>query len=168
MKKLLMMMVLGAMVAAANCWADEENEGTESKIEFKELPAAVQQAALKFYKLEDVREIELETEGNTAQYGVEGVSNGEKMDLTFAADGTLMRTVVKVDFASLPKLAQEALLKEYPDGEIKEVEKVVETSYDVELVAAGQKHEIEVKASGDIEDMDDNDVEMENEDKDED
>lgn len=164
MKKLFTMIVLGALITTVNCWADDD-EGSEVKIGFKELPAAVQQTALKFFKVENIKEIEKKAEEDTAQYDVEGLSNGKKLDLTFASDGTLIQTTVKIDFASLPKLAQKALLKDYPQGEIKEVEKVVETSYKIEIIIDGEKREIEVKASGDIEDENDSDGINDNEDK---
>ena len=155
MKNLFIMLVMGLLMINVNCWADDEKEGV--KIDFNKLPAAVQNVALKYFKVKDIKEIEKKAEEDTAQYCVEGTSKGKKLDLTFAPDGTVIKTTVKTTFESLPELAQKAILNDYPNGEVKEIEKVVETSYKVEIIVNGKKREIEIKASGDIEDENDND-----------
>lgn len=155
MKKLLFMLVVGVLTATVNSWAGDDMEGVA--IAFNALPSSVQQMALKSFDVRNISEIEKRAEAETVQYDVEGISNGEKIELTFAEDGTLIQQSVQTDFAALPALAKQALMKDYPDGEVREIEKVVETFYQVEITADGKTRNIEVKASGDIEDEFDND-----------
>jgi len=158
MKKLIVVMGLCGLVAVGNCWAD--NDGREgSKIGFKELPVAVQQESMKYFEERNIKEIEKNAEVDIVQYDVEGISNGQKLDIKFAPDGTVIQTSVKVELTALPLLAQKALQKDYPGMEIKEVEKAVQTVYKVEIIVDGKKREVEVKASGDIEDANDMDGE---------
>ncbi len=155
-QKLFMMLVLGFSMLTVSCMADDDDaKGTA--LGFKELPAAVQQAALKYFETAKIKEIEKKAEKDTVQYGVEGISNGSKLDVVFASDGTVVRTSLKVNASALPELARKALSVDYPAGVINEVEKIVRTSYKVKIVVKGEKREIEVNAAGDIDDENDND-----------
>ncbi|NOY76190.1 MAG: hypothetical protein GXP32_10445 [Kiritimatiellaeota bacterium] len=171
MRKLMMMLAVAGLVATVGCDTleiNDENEGQDEgsvRMNFNQLPLAVQTAALKFFNVTNIKEVERKGESDTPRYGVEGIANGKKTDLVFAADGVLIKKTVKVEFASLPKLAQKAILKDYPNGKVKEVEKVMETSYKVEILVNAEKREIEVKASGDIEDENDGDQAEENKDE---
>ena len=159
MKNLIMMIVVSVIAVTGNCWA-KNNESEGVKIGFKELPIAIQQASMKFFDVNNIEEIEKHAEVDTSQYDIEGMSDGKKLDVIFALNGTVIQTSIKVGFSSLPQLAQQALRKDYPGMEIKEVEKVIETTYKVKILVNGKKREVEVKASGDIED--DNDIDGEN------
>jgi hypothetical protein len=156
MKKLFFALALSSILAAtATGWADDDMEGVE--INFNELPASVQQIVLKSFDVKNISQIEKKAEVDTVQYDVEGISDGKKMGLTFAADGTLIQKTVDVGFASLPKLAKKALINDYPNEEIIEINKVIEAFYHVKVIVDGAIRDIEVKASGDIEDENDND-----------
>jgi uncharacterized membrane protein YkoI len=144
------------------------------------LPAAVKAAIAKLYPQAVVEEVEVEEEGIKV-YEIELKHNGSELELTIAADGTILEMESEVVMENLPKAVQAAIIKAAPGAKIEEVKEEVtywvvrlhklqkpETTYEAELVTDGNEIEIEIAADGTIleqkaKDHDDDDEDDEDE-----
>ena len=113
--------------------------------------AAVPDAVTKAFQREHsaVKQVSWEQEGDL--YEAEFVVDGVGREVIYDAQGNLKATVY--EGASLPLPAVSALAALLPNGEVREVEAIVtaeDTTFEVEVAAGGQIHEIVIDASGTI------------------
>jgi len=110
----------------------------------------------------EIEEVEVEKEGLKV-YEVELEHNGQEVEATLAADGTLVEVETEMTVEDLPEPVAKAIEKAAGGATIKEVEKEVtyavvklvkldepQTSYEAELSREGAECEIEVAADGTI------------------
>jgi len=114
------------------------------------------------YPNAEIEEVEVKKEGLKV-YEVELEQNGQEVEATLAADGTLVEVETEMTVEDLPEPIAKAIEKAAEGATIKEVEKEVtyavvklvkldepQTSYEAELSREGAKCEIEVAADGTI------------------
>jgi uncharacterized membrane protein YkoI len=146
------------------------------------LPAAVKEAITKLYTQAVVEEVEVEEEG-VKVYEIELKHNGRELELTIAADGTILEVESEVVMENLPNAVQAAIIKAAAGAKIEEVKEEVtywvvrlqklqkpETTYEAELLRDGKEIEIEIAANGSIleqkaQDHDDDDCDDDDDDE---
>ncbi len=126
------------------------------------LPPAAKAALDALYPNAEIEEVEVEKEGLKV-YEVELEQNGQEVEVTLAADGTLMEVETEMTVQDLPEPVAKAIEKAAEGATIKEVEKEVtyavvklvkldepQTSYEAQLSREGAECEIKVAADGTI------------------
>ncbi len=144
------------------------------------LPAAVKAAIAKLYPQAVIEEIEIEEEGIKV-YEIELKHNGSELELTIAADGTILEVESEVVIENLPNAVQAAIIKAAAGAKIEEVKKEVTywivklhklkksvTTYEAELLRDGKEIEIEIAADGSILESETKDHDDDDEDGDDD
>ncbi len=123
----------------------------EKKVQWKDLPAAVQQAIQEQTKGAQIKGLSEETEGGQVQFEVETVTGGKSRDLTFDRAGTVIEVEQEVGIDSLPAAARAAIEKRAGGGKIGRVETVTRgpvITYEASYSRGGRTHEVGVKADG--------------------
>jgi len=163
MSKNIFSIIILSLLCAFLLYAEDTKE-----IKFKELPANVQNAALKHVQKENITEVELIIEEDTIKYEIESKENGISKEITIAKDGNILEIEQEIAFSKLPIEAQSEIKEAYPNIEIEEIEAVKLFYYEVEGVVNGKTVEFKVFATGEIEievnDDDDDDEDDHNED----
>ncbi|MGJ0492007.1 PepSY-like domain-containing protein [Methylobacter sp.] len=146
----LMTAALGVLLAVFG----QVNAG-EDDLSKDQVPKAVIAAFEKAYPNAKGAKFEEETFEGKAAYEVEYKENDKEYDLLYSADGTLLQKQEEIGLKSLPEPVAQAIKKDYPQAEIKEVEKMMKpdstvTGYEVEIETDDKKIELELDVSGKI------------------
>ena len=123
----------------------------ERKIQFKDLPAAVQTAAKEQSRGATVRGYTKEIENGKPEYEVEMVSAGKTKDVSMDENGAILEIEQQVDLASLPAEAKAGLEKQAGHAKIVKVESVTrgsKVSYEAVVLRGGKRSEIAITADG--------------------
>jgi uncharacterized membrane protein YkoI len=147
---LVLIVVLVCSIAIAKKYHDKKAS----------LPALAEKSLAESYPGASIKEVQKD-EADVKVFEVElALADGKKIDVTVAADGTIMETGNEIEASDLPFDASKII----PNGsEIKEVESEVkyavlapvaldqpETTYNLEILVDGEKVELEVAADGTI------------------
>lgn len=123
----------------------------ETKLDFKDLPPAVQDAVKAQSQGATVRGYSKEMEKGKSEYEVQLVVDGKKRDVSIDPSGKVIETEQEVAFASIPEKAQDAIKREAGGARIETVEQVKSnqaTVYEALVRQNGKKHEIRILESG--------------------
>jgi uncharacterized membrane protein YkoI len=126
--------------------------GQETKVEFKDLPPAVQTTAKDQSQGATVTGYSKEIEKGKTEYEVQLLVNGKERDVSIDPDGKVIETEEVVAFSSVPKKARDAIKHEAKGAKIEKVEIVKSdqpTVYEALVRQNGKKHEIRVLENGD-------------------
>jgi uncharacterized membrane protein YkoI len=123
----------------------------ETKLNFKDLPPAVQNAAKAQSQGATVSGYSKEIEKGKTEYEVQLVVDGKKRDVSIDPNGRVIETEQEVAFSSVPEKAQDAIKHEAGGSRIERVEQVKSdeaTVYEALVHQNGKKHEIRVLENG--------------------
>ena len=127
-------------------------EDKETKVEFKDLPPAVQKAAHEQQrKGATVRGYNKETENGKTFYEAETRVNGKSRDVLMDESGTTVEVEQEVALGSVPSAAMQGLKREAAGANILRVESVTKgdkVSYEAVIQRNGAKKEIAVNSDG--------------------
>jgi uncharacterized membrane protein YkoI len=138
--------------APAKAPAKAGEESDEEVIDLAKAPEAVRTAALKLAGSEKaITKVTKEEEDGTFTYEVEYTADGVENSAEFSPAGDLMKTERGTTEAKLPAAALAALKKSYPNATFAHPVIVTKTFYEVEVKTDGEKHEVKVNASGELE-----------------
>ena len=124
---------------------------TESKVEMKDLPQAVQEAVKRETANAKLRGLNKEIEHGQTMYEAETTINGHSRDVLFEKTGAVVEVEEEVQINDVPMAAREALEKKSAGATIKRVEKSTRgssVSYEATILRNGKKSEIAVNADG--------------------
>lgn len=123
----------------------------ETKVQFKDLPSAVQTAAKEQSRGATVRGYSKDMEDGKTEYEVQLLSAGKTKDISMDENGAILGVEQQVDLASLPTAARNGLEKQAGDGKILKVESVTQggkVSYEAVVMRGGKKSEIAITSDG--------------------
>jgi hypothetical protein len=123
----------------------------ETKVQFKDLPPAVQTAAKEQSRGATVRGYSKDVENGKTEYEVQLLSAGQTKDVSMDENGSIIDVEQQVGFASLPEEAKEGLRKLAGRGKILKVESVTrggKVSYEAVVMRGGKRSEIAVTSDG--------------------
>jgi uncharacterized membrane protein YkoI len=123
----------------------------ETKVQFKDLPSAVQTAAKEHSRGATVRGYSKDMEDGKTEYEVQLLSAGKTKDISMDENGAVLGVEQQVDLASLPAAAKNGLKKQAGDGRILKVESVTQggnVSYEAVVMRGGKKSEIAITSDG--------------------
>ena len=148
MKKLSIFISIISIIFCLTLYAAEERI-----VNFRILPAAVQETVLEYVNRNDITKVELIKDEGVTKYEIESVTNGKTLDITVAENGILLEIEKGISFSELPLEAQREINKDYPTIKTSEIESVNLFYYDVEGQVDGKTVKFKVLPSGDIEDL---------------
>lgn len=125
--------------------------GQETKIQFKDLPPAVQATAKAQSQGATVKGYSKEIEKGKTEYELQLLVNGKKRDVSIDPDGKLLETEEVVRFSSVPQKVRDAIQQEAKGAKVEKVEMVKSdepTVYEALVSQNGKKHEIRVLENG--------------------
>ena len=124
----------------------------EKRLEFNNLPPAVQKTIQDQSKGDQLKGIVQETEKGRAQYEVETIRNGKRRDFSVDIKGALLEVEEETAFDSIPEAAKQAITHKVAGGKLGIVETVTRdgaTLYEADYTSRnGKKHEVLVKPDG--------------------
>jgi len=123
----------------------------ETKVQFKDLPPAVQATAKAQSQGAMVKGYSKEIEKGKTEYEVQLLVDGKRRDVSIDSDGKVLESEEVVAFSSLPKKAQDAIKQEANGAKVEKVEMVKSdqtTVYEALVHRNGKKHEIRVLETG--------------------
>jgi len=112
------------------------NSGYERKVTTQEVPPAVLQAFKAAYPNAEVRGYSEEQEAGKKIYEIAFVNEGQRIDVAYAADGSLVEVEETIDPANLPQAVQDEIKNTFKDAVIKRAERVVKgahTGYEAKI-----------------------------------
>jgi uncharacterized membrane protein YkoI len=124
----------------------------ETKVQFKDLPPAVQVTAKAQSQGATVKGYSKEIEKGKTEYEVQLLADGKKRDVSIDPDGKVLETEEVIAFSLVPKKAQDAIKHEAKGAKVEKVEMVKSeqpTVYEALIRQNGKKHEIRVLENGD-------------------
>jgi Putative beta-lactamase-inhibitor-like, PepSY-like len=116
------LMAIGVLLASSSVFAQE------SKIQEKDVPAAVIAAFKSAYPNATVRGYAKEKEKGKLFYEIESKDGATMRDLLYNADGTVAEIEETIAATDLPAEAQQLIKSKYPKGVVSRAEKVTEGS----------------------------------------
>ncbi len=125
----------------------------EKKVEFKDLPPAVQKAVQEQTKGAHIKGISRETEDGVPQYEIETTVNGKSRDINVDTKGNLLVVEEQTSMDAIPAAARAAIEKKAAGAKVTRVETVNEkgvTSYEAAYMKGGKSHEVAVKPDGSL------------------
>ena len=123
----------------------------ETKVQFKDLPQAVQTTAKAQSQGAIVKGYSREIEKGKTEYEVQLLVDGKQRDVSIDPEGKLLEAEEVVAFSSLPKKAQDEIKQQAAGSKVEKVEKVTSdqaTVYEALVHSHGKKHEIRVLENG--------------------
>ncbi len=123
----------------------------ETKVQLKDLPAAVRTTVVALTKSAELRGVSREIEKGKTYYEAETMVNGRSRDLLIDAAGHLVEVEQEVELSSIPEAARTALQKRAGTGKVSKVESVTKGStvtYEAVIEVNGKKSEAAVSADG--------------------
>ncbi|MGC8639138.1 MAG: PepSY-like domain-containing protein [Isosphaeraceae bacterium] len=130
----------------------------ESEVPLNKVPRAVMNAAKAKFPGAKIKEAGKETEEGKTLYELEMTHKGQRMDVSFQPDGTLVVVETRVARKDLPEKVLGAVKAKYPHAKIvlaESVRKGPKVSskvdfYELHLTAANKKIELEISPAGKI------------------
>jgi uncharacterized membrane protein YkoI len=148
-------LLIAAMIVCAGylAYADHHEEGKEEEderaITQSEVPPAIMSAAEKEVPGGKFQKAEVEKEHGQEMYEVAfTTAEGQKVEVKYLADGTLIEREEKIPEKALPASVKKALEGLKPAGSIVEIEKKTVTVYEIKRKAGEKFEEIKINASG--------------------
>jgi uncharacterized membrane protein YkoI len=123
-------------------------QAQESKIQKKDLPAAVQKAMESEVQGSTVKGFAKEIEDGKTFYEVETTKNGHARDLLFDPSGSLVEVEEEVALDSLPAAVKSALSGQGKLLKVESVTKGTTTVYEGHIEKGGKKSEVKVTPDG--------------------
>jgi len=123
-------------------------QAQESKIQKKDLPAAVQKAMESEVQGSTVKGFAKEIEDGKTFYEVETTKNGHTRDLLFDPSGSLVEVEEEVALDSLPAAVKSALSGQGKLLKVESVTKGTTTVYEGHIEKGGKKSEVKVTPDG--------------------
>ena len=123
----------------------------EKKVQWKDLPAAVQQAIQKESVGATVRGYSTEVENGQTTYEAEMVVNGHGKDVTFDSNGEVVSVEEEVAINSIPAAARREIEKAASGAPIRKVEAVSENGksfFEASFRKGAKSAEVQVDAQG--------------------
>lgn len=121
-----------SLVGLLACSSDYERNVTE-----QEVPPVVLQAFKTAYPNAEVRGYSEEQEGGKKSYEIAFVNEGQRIDIAYAADGSLLEVEETIDSTNLPQTAQEEIKNVFKGAVVERAERVVKgtrTGYEAKIV----------------------------------
>ncbi len=141
--------VLIASLLLASLAGAEDNE---ARVQFKDLPSAVQKTAKEHEQSgTTVRGYTKEIENGKTFYEVETRVNGKKRDILMDESGAVVEVEQQVEIGNVPAVAVHGLKREAAGANILHVEAVTrgdKISYEAVILRNGKRKEIAVNADG--------------------
>jgi uncharacterized membrane protein YkoI len=127
-------------------------DDSEKKVQFNDLPAAVQKAA----KQQETKGVTVQgynkqIENGRTFYEVEARANGKTRDILLDDVGTIVEVEQEVEISKVPVAAIEGLKREAGGANIRHIEHVTKggkTSYEAVILKNGKKKAIAVNGDG--------------------
>ena len=124
----------------------------ETKVQMKDLPAAVQKTVQEQTRTAKLRGLAKEVENGKTFYEAETTVNGKSRDVLMDPEGNVVEVEEAATLAAIPEAARKALEKQAgASGKILSVETVTKGStvtYEAVIQKAGKKSEVAVGADG--------------------
>lgn len=145
---------LGAIgvVLALGLYAAAQTQDHETKIQKKDVPAAVLAAFSKAFPSASVKGYAREVEKGQTKYEVECVEGKVHRDVTFSPDGTLLTVEESIEMKDVPAEVRQAFEKKYPNVKLQNAEKLTDgktVEYEFHFkTAAGKGAEAKFDAQG--------------------
>lgn len=144
-----LMLTFCASICIATAFAQEPKE---RKVQFKDLPAAVQTTAREQSKGATVLGYSQEVENGQTLYEVSLRVKGHSKDVTMDANGNVVEVEEQVTLTSLPEPAKAEILKQAGKGQVALVESITKNNtlvgYEAHVKKAGKFLEIKVDPQG--------------------
>jgi uncharacterized membrane protein YkoI len=124
---------------------------SETKVQMKDLPPAVQAAVKEQSKDATLKGLTKEVESGATRYEAELRVKGRTRDVTFDETGKILSVEQEVPLATIPMPARDAIQKSIGKGKLLLVETVTEgstTLYEAHIRSGGKEIEVEVDANG--------------------
>ncbi|HLH20716.1 MAG TPA: hypothetical protein VKX45_26040 [Bryobacteraceae bacterium] len=145
MKQIL---TIGTVMGALACYG----VAAEKRVQMKDLPPAVQQAAQQEQKSAEIKGFTKETEHGVTEYEIETVRNGRHRDISLDATGKVLAVEEETSIDAIPAAAKAAILKKVGTGKLNTVETITKGTavlYEAGYKdTAGKSREVVVKADG--------------------
>jgi hypothetical protein len=157
MSSILRILVLAFALVFSSSLIAQAKEGkeadSETKINKKDLPAAVLHAFQREYPLAKITGAAREIEADVEYYEIESKEHGTKRDMLYRADGGLVSVEEVIRPHYLPAFVREAVMQQYPKGKIKSAEKITRaglSSFEVVVRDGNRYYEVALTAYGRI------------------
>ncbi len=128
--------------------------GSETRVNMKELPPAVQRTVQEQSNGATLRGLSKEVEHGKTFYEAELKVNGHNRDVLIAPDGAVVEIEEEVPLASVPAPVNSAVMKAAGEGKILSVESITEggavTAYEARIRHGGKTSEVKVDPEGKI------------------
>ena len=106
------------------CLPAFNSRAEEAKIPVRDLPKAVREAAKAKFPKAEIAGAAREVEGGKTTYEVLFKLKGRSIDVSMAADGTILEIEKEIDADDLPRAVKVALAAKYPKAKIQKIEQV--------------------------------------------
>jgi len=123
----------------------------EEKADLDALPAAVQKTARELVGKAKVEEVENTFEAGKRAYEVEFERNGKEMAVVISPEGKLLQTEDRMSVGDTPKNIRNAVLKQFPKGEITHIKSVQidgVVHFEVSVQEGGHAHDLKLDKDG--------------------
>jgi hypothetical protein len=148
-KHISVLVCLVVLCVAAFVFAEDQ----ETKINKKDLPAAVLHAFERDYPLAKIIGATREIEDSVEYYEIASKEDGTKRDVFYQANGGLVSVEELIRPRDLSTLVHDAVMHQYPKGKIKSAEKITRagiSSFEVVVRDGNRYYELALTADGRI------------------
>ena len=132
-----------------------EEDDAEENVAWDELPKAVQDGLATALGGATPEDLTRELEHGLVTYEAEYEANGAEYSVKVSDNGNILESEEKIPASALPTAVVDRLAHIAPNAEIKEVELVTVTFYEIELKSKGKTREMRMFANGQRLDDDD-------------
>jgi len=154
MKTLRVTAIVGSLVALGACASTHEQES--GKLSVADVPERVRHTVDGRFPGASVDRVEREHEHGTTVYDFELRQDGRKYEADVAENGVLLEVEKEIALANVPEGVARAAQSKYPGATVREVMEVDVVRgteerpdhYEVVVVVAGKKHEVNVSLDG--------------------
>ena len=139
----------------------------EKKISQKDLPNAVVKSFQAKYPKAEIKGTAVEKENGHTYYEIESMDGTQKRDLLYTKDGKVAEIEEGISLENIPSKIKSSVMKKYPEGKIKNAEKVTsnsKTTFELLVEHNGKKSVVVLDEKGNIQKMEKS--EKENDEKD--
>lgn len=143
--------IAALLISTALCDGKKIASGKEQKFTKKDLPASVLTAFETAYPKAAIKEVCKETDSSATIYEIESTDGGMKRTVSYWADGKIEEIEDAVSLKDLPQAAQQSIAKNYPKGEVENVEKVTKkdvVTFEALVVNGEERIEVVFDSSG--------------------
>ncbi len=128
----------------------------EKKISKNDLPDAVVKSFQAKYPKAEIKGTSVEKENGHTYYEIESMDGTQKRDLLYTKDGKVAEIEEGISLDNIPSNIKSSIMKKYPDGKIKNAEKVTrnsKTTFELVVENNGKKSEVVLDEKGNIQKM---------------